>query len=191
MTNSHPLLLASASPRRQEILSLLNIPFTVYDADIDETLIGTDPQKNCVRLSIKKAEAASKHYKNHFIVAADTMIYFRNNILGKPADKTEANRMLSDFSGKTHWVFTGFCVYNPLTGKFHSGFDKTRVRFLPLSHGTIQWYLGTGEWKSAAGAYRIQGAGACLIRQIKGSHYTVMGLPIHKIYGILRQHYLT
>ena len=182
-----PLYLASTSDRRKEILSLLGMSFEVCAVDADETFVGADPADNAARIAKLKAESARHNHRNAIIISADTIVHAGNALLGKPSSRKHAREMLEVLSGNIHQVVTGFCVYDGQTGNFECGYDSTSVQFSVLDEHAIEWYLDTGEWESVAGAYRIQGSGSCLIQGISGSYHTVMGLPIHRIYGILRQ----
>ena len=186
-TIDRQLILASGSKRRSEILSLLDIPFSTCTPDVDETFIGTDAEKNCMRIAKLKANLVAGCTPNSIVISADTIISTDGKIMGKAESRNDAREMLLSFSGNVHRVYTGFCVSDTSSGFNHSGYDVTEVLFEEMNTRDIEWYLDTQEWLGVAGAYRIQEAGACFIKSITGSYYTVMGLPIHRIYGILRQ----
>lgn len=194
------LILASGSPRRQQILRQMGLPFTVLPAHIDETIENVSPEQNTVDLAREKAETVRKRYKNefstqHWIVGADTVIVLDNAIIGKPADRDDARRILTALSGRSHSVVTGIaltvenCTCTSLP-RMETAAVRTEVSFAALEPEEIDWYLDTGEWQGAAGGYRIQGKGACFITRIEGSYSNVIGLPINTFYGMLkRTHY--
>ena len=183
------IILASGSPRRIEILRNLGIPFTTSPQDIDESFAGSDPFEESQRLARKKLQALlfSLNGKPVWALAADTFIHFNGEFYGKPSDRGEAGRMLKAFSANEHSVVTGLAFCSPSLG-ITTEAAETRVTFAPLSPEEIDWYLDTGEWEDAAGAYRVQDRGAVLVDGINGSYSNVMGLPIRAFYGMLRQH---
>ena len=189
------LHLASASPRRAEILTRAGIPFKVYPQDIDETFISSRPGKEAARLAREKVEAMRAALPDPHVwgLGADTFVIpggrltGTSHFLGKPSTREEAREMLEKLSGKNQTVITGLAVCTP-GDRLIMAVSKTRVRFAALSREEIRWYLDSEEWRGAAGAYKIQGKGECLVRWIKGSYSNVMGLPIHLLYGILLQH---
>lgn len=183
------LILASGSPRRSEILQRLGIPHRAVPQDIDETFTGDDPVEESTRLARAKLESLLSGWAgpHPLALAADTFIFFNNAFLGKPENRDEALRMLSALSGKSHDVITGLALHSPEFG-ITSAAAVTRVFFGRLTPEEIDWYLDTGEWRGAAGAYRLQEKGAGLVDRIEGSCSNVMGLPIRTFYGMLRQH---
>jgi septum formation protein len=122
--------------------------------------------------------------KNHFALGADTLVVVNGKFLGKPKNREEAKEFLSILSNRTHQVITGLALYNKL--EIHQDYEITEVRFNKLSNEEIKWYLDQNEWKNVAGAYRIQGKAAAFIESIRGSYSNVVGLPISKIYGMLK-----
>lgn len=180
-----PLILASASPRRREICTLLGLDFTVQPAQtelpVDASLI---PEKTVEQIA--KAKAEEIFFKNPAatVIGADTVVLFRNHILGKPADKPDARKMLKYLSGKKHTVITGVCILSPEKQVCFS--DTAIVEFFPLTDQEIDAYIRTGEPMDKAGAYGIQGMGARFIKRIEGDFYTVMGLPCGKLYQTLK-----
>ena len=185
---NYKLLLASGSPRRADILKIARIPFDVHPVRVDESFIGNDPSLNARRIAGLKAREAVDIFGTSLpVLAADTFIYKEPYLIGKPADREDAERILRLFSGTAHFVYTGYCIYDPAADSYTDGCEITKIEFLPLSEDDIVRYLSSGEWKDAAGGYRIQGYGACYINSITGSFHNVMGLPIHRIYGILRR----
>lgn len=182
------VILASASPRRAELLSQAGFTFTVDAADVDESVhAGEDPETYVVRVARAKALAvASRHQTPGAVVlAADTTVVAHGEILAKPADERDAIRMLTRLSGAVHDVFTGVVV---LAGDRElAEVDGTRVHFLPITLSEIEWYVGTGEPIGRAGAYAIQGRAARFIDWIEGSWSNVVGLPIATVDGMLKK----
>ena len=194
------IFLASGSPRRAELLRQMGLPFRVLPQDIDETFLSRRPRREALRLAAGKVEAltaalaASEAPPDRFwALGADTFVVRGGHLtgirrlLGKPADRDEARRMLRRLSGRVQTVITGLALRAP-SGHLTLRSCETRVLFARLSDREIEWYLDSGEWEGAAGAYRIQGKGGCLVRSIKGSYTNVMGLPIQLLYGILQEH---
>ena len=177
------IVLASASPRRRELLSLITEHFTVCPADADETLRDAPLGEEVTRLSRLKAEAVQAQYPNAVCIGSDTMIDGLR--LGKPKDADEAASMLRRLRGRTHEVLTGLAVLTP-DGGAHALHTCTRVTFRDFAEDELAAYLATGEPLDKAGAYGIQGHGALLIEGIEGDYYSVMGLPVAPLYTILR-----
>ncbi len=186
-----PLLyLASGSPRRKELLERMGLTLSIHPQDVDETFLSSHPRMEARRLARLKAEALSRTLKSadrSWILGADTFLIFRGRLLGKPADREDARRMLHKLSGRRHRVITGLALHIPRRD-IKTWTVTTPVVFHRFSPEDIEWYLNTVEWEDAAGAYKIQGAGACLVRKIVGSYPNVMGLPIDSLYGILRRY---
>ena len=179
------LILASASPRRKELLGLYGIPFTVRAADIDETM---DPDKppfdEVARLSREKALAVPREPED-VVVAADTIVVCDGIVLGKPRDEAQAIEMLSLLSGRAHQVMTGCTV---LRGQKDETFTEvTDIHFRPLSPGEIRRYVATGDPMDKAGAYGIQGGAALFCQRMEGDYYNVMGLPVCALGQVLKQ----
>ncbi len=181
------LILASQSPRRQELLRLITPDFTVCPADIDEALgAGADLKSEVARLAAGKARAVAAQYPQAAVVGSDTLVVLDGRALGKPADTAEARRMLGLLSGRTLEVLTGVASYGP--GRVMlTDTTVTRVRFAPLSDQEIEAYVASGEPMDKAGAYGIQGLGARFIEGIEGDYYSVMGLPVRRLYVLMRQ----
>ena len=178
------LILASASPRRQELLRIFGCPFTVRAADIDETM---DPDKapfdEVARVSRQKAQAIAAG-QDDVIIAADTIVVCCGKVLGKPKDAQDAHRMLSLLSGRDHQVMTGCTV---IRGSRAVTFTEvTDLHFRPLLPQEIQRYILTGEPMDKAGAYGIQGGGALFCQRMEGDYYNVMGLPLCRLGQVLR-----
>ena len=176
------IVLASASPRRKELLSLITEHFTVCPADADETLRDAPLGEEVTRLSRLKAEAVQAQHPNAVCIGSDTMVTIDGLRLGKPKDADEAASMLRRLRGRTHEVLTGLAVLTP-DGGAHT---RTRVTFRDFAEDELAAYLATGEPLDKAGAYGIQGHGALLIKGIEGDYYSVMGLPVAPLYTILR-----
>lgn len=191
------LVLASASPRRQELLRNAEIPFTVFPANISEIpLAGESPRDCAERLARKKAQAISRQQPDQHVLGADTIVVVEGEILGKPRDEAEARRMLRLLSGKTHQVTTGVCLVGPSlrTGnqKLETGFEDTRsestlVTMTTLTDQDIDLYIATGEPMDKAGAYAIQGMASRWIPRIEGDYFNVVGLPVALVVRMLRE----
>ena len=184
-----PIILASDSPRRQDFFRLLGLPFTCIPARIDETpRQGLSPLQVAEDLALRKVltVAESPLPEIPWIFGADTIVVLGNEIFNKPADRDEAQWMLNRLAGKRHEVITAMALYNRAEKKADRRSVSCAVDFAPLSAADITWYLDTGEWEGAAGAYRLQEAGACLITSINGSPSAVAGLPLRDFYVMLK-----
>ena len=179
------LILASASPRRRELLSLFGIPFTVRVADIDEAMDPTkSPCDEVARVSCRKALAVERGPED-VVVAADTIVVCAGRVLGKPHSREEAVAMLQLLSGREHQVMTGCTV---LCGDRRETFTEvTDLAFRPLSEAEIRRYVASGEPMDKAGAYGIQGGAALFCPGIRGDYYNVMGLPVCRLGTVLGQ----
>ena len=179
------LILASQSPRRKELLGLLRIPFAIRVADIDETMdLAADPYDEVARGSREKALAVPREEAD-IVIAADTIVVCCGQVLGKPHSEEEAARMLNLLSGRDHQVMTGLTV---LRGKeSRTVTEVTDLHFRSLSRLEFQAYIATGEPMDKAGSYGIQGGAALFCEKIVGDYYNVMGLPMCRLHGILRQ----
>lgn len=179
-------ILASGSPRRKELLSAIGIDFDVVVSDADEDSISKDaPVEIYVQeLALLKAAATAKNVlkkKKALIIAADTIVTLDGKILGKPQDEDDAFNMLSELSGRTHAVYTGYCIMRISDGFTVCNRVKTEVTFKLLDDEKIRSYIRTGEPMDKAGAYGIQGLGALLIEKIDGDYFNVVGLPISSL----------
>ena len=182
------IILASGSPRRRELLERMGIrKFTVLSTHADETLEdGLPPAEQVERLSRRKADAAAAQVDSEaLVIAADTVVAMDGAILGKPESEDEAFRMLAALSGVRHQVYTGVTVER--NGKVLTRHEVTSVDFRPLETEEIELYIATGECMDKAGAYGIQGYGALLVEGITGDYYNVMGLPVARLSGMLRE----
>ncbi len=188
-----PLVLASGSPRRRELLTTAGLHFAVRPADIDETPLPDEGPTNYVRrLSIEKAAASMNSplaSSTELVLAADTTVEAKGEILEKPLDEDDAYRMLRMLSGRSHLVHTGVTVSAPVTGARRSStiVVTTKVTFADLDDESIDWYLKTGEAMDKAGAYGIQGAAAAFVERIDGSVTNVIGLPLAETLALLRE----
>ena len=179
------LILASASPRRQELMGLFHIPFTVRVADIDETMDAARPVFDEVaRVSRLKAEATPRD-TDDVVVAADTVVVCNGKILGKPKDEADAFTMLRLLSGKDHQVMTGLTVLRGDTARVCT--EVTDIHFRALTDGEILAYIRTGEPMDKAGSYGIQGGGALFAERINGAYFNVVGLPVCRLGQILSE----
>jgi len=177
------IILASASPRRRELLSQI-CDFTVKVSDCDENCSITDPETLVCELSLRKAKAV-KAGAEDIIIGADTVVAVDGQILGKPHSQQEAKDMLSALSGKTHSVFTGVTVVKG--EEIHTFAERTDVTFYPLAQELIDRYVASGEPMDKAGAYGIQGKGCVLVQSISGDYFNVVGLPVARLYRVLDQ----
>ena len=183
------ILLASASPRRRELLSQIGLQFSVAVSDASEEL---DPsasaEENAAAIAARKAEClADKAPADDVILAADTVVCLDGEILGKPAGGREAYAMLKALSGKLHEVCTGFALLRTGDGKRMVGVEKTKVKFRVLSDDEIYAYIRTGEPLDKAGAYGIQGMGAVFVEEISGDYSNVVGLPLARVAAALKE----
>ena len=171
------IILASASPRRKEILELADLKFDIMPSDAQEITTKTVPNEVVMELaSIKAKDIYEKSEKQSMVVGADTVVAYQGQILGKPADKADAKRMLTMLSGQTHEVYTGVCVIED--GKTKTFYEETKVTFYEISDEQIDYYIKTGEPMDKAGSYGIQGKAAVFIKGIEGDYYNVVGFPI-------------
>lgn len=179
------VVLASASPRRRELLTLVGISHEVQPADIDETLRKREtPRRYAERLAREKASAIATRDPNLITIGADTIVVVNRKILGKPVDADQAGAMLRQLSGREHTVVTAVAVSRGK--KLRSAVEEVRVRFRSLRADEIEAYIATGEPMDKAGAYGIQGYGATIVECIDGDYFAVMGLSLVRLVGLLR-----
>ncbi len=184
------IILASASPRRKEILGNTNLKFEVIKSDIDEVILPEEsPCQVVMRLAYEKSMDISYNNKNKLIIGADTIVCLDNIILGKPKDKLDAIEMIKKLSGRTHQVITGISLINLDANKKIIDYVVSNVKFKKLSHEDIMDYIQTNESLDKAGAYGIQGYGALLVEEIKGDYFNIVGLPISKLSDLLKKHF--
>jgi septum formation protein len=186
------LLLASASPRRADLLRTAGFDFKIKPASVNENLrVNELPEAYVKRLAEAKATAVVEFAGNRTVLGADTIVVVNKQILGKPINAGDASRMLHLLSGRHHEVLTGITVIGPpLVGQERlrlTSFTATRVEMAVLSESEIEWYVSTGEPLDKAGAYAIQGLASRFIRHIEGSHSNVVGLPISLVYSMLKK----
>jgi septum formation protein len=182
------IILASASPRRKEILRITGLKFAVCKSDYEENLnLSLRPRELARFLSRKKAESVSHKYKNAIIIAADTFIVLKNRLLGKPHREKEAAKMLRMLNGKSHSVITGFTIMDTGCNKIVSRSVETKVYFKKLSGEDINEYVRSKEPLDKAGAYAVQGLGAVFIDKIDGDFFNIMGLPLSALTDNLKK----
>ena len=180
MTPPLRLILASASPRRRELLANLNFPFEVIPADVDESFTTEDEPFDLVRrLSTAKAETVARAHPDALVLAADTVVVYRDEVLGKPKTAEENLDYITRLSGRTHEVFTGHALV--LGDRRAERVVQTAVRFRKLSDGEIERYVATGEGMDKAGGYAIQGYGSALVREVRGCYFNVVGLSVPNV----------
>lgn len=183
------VILASASPRRRELLKFITEDFTVRVSDAEEvTDPGLSAEETVKSLAVIKGEAVAKSFPHDTVISADTIVVLDGRILGKPKNEEDAFNMLSSLSGRTHEVFTGVCV---LHGNKKLVFaERTEVSFYALSDDEIRAYIRTGEPADKAGAYGIQGKGCTLVKAINGDYNNVVGLPVAELNRLLKENSL-
>jgi len=172
-----PLVLASGSPRRKEILSTMGLQYIVDVSQVNEEADGS-PQQMVLELSGRKAQAVARKHHDALVLAADTLVYGAGSVLGKPRDAEEAYAMLRALSGEWHDVFTGLTLINTRTGRCIQACECTRVHFVDLSDDEIHAYIDSKDPLDKAGAYGIQGQAGMFIDRIDGSYSNVVGLPM-------------
>lgn len=180
-----PLILASGSPRRRELLDLMGLTYTVETPDVDESFSGR-PSETVMEISRRKAAAVAARHSDSIIIAADTLV-FAHGALGKPHTPERAKEMLRSLAGNWHHVYTGITVINTRSGRILRNVDKTRVHLVPMTEQEIDAYVATGEPLDKAGAYGIQGMGGMFVDRIDGSYSNVVGLPMSMLRIMLAQ----
>ena len=181
-----PLVLASGSPRRQQLLDMLGIPYRVVVPDVDETYrVSEAPEAYVVRLARAKVGVVAAREPAALVLGADTSVVVRGEVLGKPASREEAALMLGKLAGRTHHVLTGVALASG--DRVEDALDVTDVTFRPFDGTTIADYVTTGEPMDKAGAYGVQGRGAALVEGIRGDFFSVMGLPLRLVLDLLER----
>ena len=181
-----PLVLASQSPRRRELLEILGIPFSIVVSSADERVMpGELPEAYVVRVARAKGLDVATRVNNSMVLSADTVVTIDGEILGKPVDRSDAIRMLEKLSGREHAVYTAVCLMDQSTGKMREGLDRTRVWFAPMTRAQIVGYIDRENVMDKAGAYAIQGFASVYIPRIEGSYSNVMGLPLARVGDLL------
>ena len=182
------IVLASASPRRKELLEQIGLQFEVEPSNCDEEITsGSEPHEMARKLSLGKATAAASKHRNALIIAADTLVVFGNRILGKPHTDSEAREMLRALNGQAHSVITGFTILDTESGKVLSRSVETRVHMRKLTLREIDSYVRSKEPLDKAGGYAIQGLGAVLVDRIEGDYFNVVGLPLSAMAESLKE----
>jgi septum formation protein len=179
------VVLASGSPRRHQLLSLIGIDHEVNPSNIDETMRPREaPRRHAERLAREKASIVAVRDPDLITIGADTVVVINRKVLGKPADTNDAARMLGMLSGREHTVITAVAVARGR--KLRSAIEEVRVKFRRLREDEIDAYIATGEPMDKAGAYGIQGFGATIVERIEGDYFAVMGLPLVRLVGLMR-----
>ena len=187
---THDIVLASASPRRRELLAQIGLNISAVPSDVDESMLGHEnPIDHVIRLSCEKAKgvASRKTVPGRWFIGSDTVVVCGHKVLGKPADQKEAHAMLTQLSGGSHQVISGYAVYDRNTDRTISAAVTTKVFFKELTRREIEGYIHTGEPFDKAGAYAIQGIGSFMIPKIEGSYTNVVGLPLCEVVAALEE----
>ena len=191
----HPLILASGSPRRRDLLEQAGLTFRVIPSTLDESSVRVSPPENHVRvLANAKAMEIAELYPKSWVIGADTLVLMGDAVLGKPDSAARARQMLNALSGRTHRVLTGYCICCKGAGRSFSETVETKVLFKTVSEGEIDWYINTSEPYDKAGGYAVQGLGTFLVKRIEGSYTNVVGLPVCEVMeyllreGVIERH---
>ncbi|HEX7415717.1 MAG TPA: Maf family protein [Smithellaceae bacterium] len=185
---SAPLILASASPRRQELLRFVGLKFKTIPAHLNEDYSeGESPREHVQRLSQDKAIVIAKKYPNAVVLGADTIVVIDKSILGKPENKYQARKMLRKLSGREHKVFTGFTIAHVASKIKQTKVIQSAVKFKTISAAELEWYIACDEPYDKAGGYALQGRGAYFIQSIRGSYTNVIGLPLCEVLETLKK----
>jgi len=188
LEESPPLILASASPRRKELLELVGVRFETIPSRADERFLGEEsPEEHVLRLARAKAMEVAGHHPDRWVLAADTVVVIDGGVLGKPRTRQEAEGMLRKLSHREHRVITGYCILKTSSPDRREGTVTSRVIFKALAPEEIQWYLDTGEPFDKAGGYAVQGRAAFMVKEICGSYTNVVGLPLCEVVEALRE----
>ena len=180
-------ILASSSPRRRELLASIGAEFDVIPSHVPEVRAGGEsPEEYVARLSREKANVIAEQHRDRWVIAADTTVLLGDELLEKPADPKDAERMLATIAGRTHVVYSGVTVQNVDAGYRETRVAETEVRMSPMTGNDIAWYVATGEPLDKAGAYAAQGEGRRFIESIDGSESNVIGLPLDETLALLR-----
>ena len=188
MRNIKTIILASASPRRKEIVEKTGLKFKVYESDYKEELdLGLKPHALARFFSSEKARDVARRHRNALVIAADTIVVLRGRLFGKPRNEEQAKEMLKALSGKAHSVITGFTIIDMAGKKEISRSVESKVFFKRLSEDEIETYIRSGEPLDKAGAYGVQGLGAILVKRIEGDFFNVVGLPLNALAESLKK----
>jgi septum formation protein len=187
VTSNASFILASASPRRQDLLRSVGLKFRTIPAHVNEDyLAGESPSRHVRRLSCNKAMVIAQKHHNSWVLGADTIVVIDGIILGKPQNKKQAKNMLEKLSGRKHKVFTGFTIVHKASGMCKTKVIHSTVRFKIIGHEEMLWYIDCDEPYDKAGGYAIQGKGAYFIQSISGSYTNVIGLPLCEVLETLK-----
>jgi septum formation protein len=183
------IYLASKSPRRRKLLKQLGLNFKAFSVDSVEYFLDGEHPVECVkRIALEKMDIARRRVDDGIVITADTIVVLGKKVIGKPTSKTDAIKILSMLSGKVHTVYTGFCVLNQKTNRIVVDYEKTEVEFRQLKKDEIADYVEGGSPMDKAGGYGIQDDfGAVFVKRINGCYYNVVGLPLTKLYNVLRK----
>lgn len=184
---SQKIILASKSFRRKQLLKQMGLRFEIRESRYEEDMQArSNPYELVKFLALKKAEEVASHYNNGIVIGADTFIIYKNDFIGKPKSREAAKKILEEFSGNEHKVVSGFAIIDVKNKKIINDFGEAKVKFRNLSNNEIEDYLDTGEFSDKAGGYGLQDKAAVLIESISGDFYSIIGLPISKIYCVLK-----
>ena len=185
---SSPFILASASPRREELLRSVGLKFKILPASVNEDYMdGETPRQHVRRLSQDKARALAHKYPDAWVLGADTIVVIDDLILGKPKNKKQAQQMLERLSGREHKVFTGFTLARTTSKITKTTVVQSAVKFKPINAEEMEWYISCDEPYDKAGGYAVQGKGAYFIKAIRGSYTNVIGLPLCEVLEELKK----
>lgn len=191
MDKQPTLILASASPRRQELIRTIGLPYRIDAADVDESMPeGTAPDDLVEQLSLRKAQAVSGRVPDgepSIVIGSDTVVVLDGRILGKPKDEQDAADMLSAIAGRTHQVYTGITCIEVRTGTVLTRHEVSHVTMKPMDQDRIRRYVATGEPSDKAGAYAVQGIGALLVAKIEGDYFNVVGMSVRLLGEMLEE----
>lgn len=182
------IILASQSPRRKKLLNQIGLNFEIRASKYEEDMtVKKDPQELVQFLALNKAKDVAQYYQDAIVIGADTIVVYKNKVIGKPKNVEEARKTLRNLSGQKHEVITGFAVIDISKNEIINDFGLAQVQFRKLDQKEIEDYIQTGEPLDKAGSYGIQSKGAVLIDKIEGDYFSVVGLPIAKIYMALKE----
>jgi septum formation protein len=182
-----PIILASQSPRRKEILDMIALPYKIHIPEYEENNSSQDiPSQIVLKHALHKAQAVAPFYTKAWIIGADTIVVCDNQILGKPKNESDATRMLQTLSGVEHSVFTGYCVLNSANGRYLENVVETKVTFKTIALSDIRHYVRNYHPFDKAGAYAIQDFSAVFVEKINGCFYNVVGFPLPAFYEQIR-----
>ena len=182
------IILASKSPRRKELLEQIGLRFKIRESEYQEDMKAKDDPYELVKfLALQKTKDVARHYDDAIIIGADAFIIYEDHFIGKPKNESEAKEMLKNFSGKEHSVVSGFAVIDTKNNITVNDYGEAKVKFKKLNDQEIEDYIVTGEPIDKAGGYAIQGKAGGFIESINGDYYSIIGLPLNKVYCALRK----